>query len=242
MLQNTFERIVPDQMLHNEVTGRETLFLHLERYHYAAKYLVPGTVADIACGVGYGSYLLITEYGEYISKIISVDIDSVSIEYARKKYPHSKIEFVVSDAEQLNSPVPLNNIISLETIEHLPHPQKFIEYMAKQLLPGGRFIASVPITPSMDANCYHLHDFNINTFKNMFLETGLKEVNSFIQVQRYRPFAMLSKKESRSKDLRKNLLGYYLRHPHKLWLRLRSLITDGFANKYLVAVFERSTG
>ncbi|MGZ3881865.1 MAG: hypothetical protein ACXVBF_11030, partial [Flavisolibacter sp.] len=67
-------------------------------------------------------------------------------------------------------------------------------------------------------------------------------VNSFIQVQRYRPFAMLSKKESRSKDLRKNLLGYYLRHPHKLWLRLRSLITDGFANKYLVAVFERSTG
>jgi len=43
-------------MNEDETTGKETLLLHLERYQYAANYVVPGTIADIACGVGYGSH------------------------------------------------------------------------------------------------------------------------------------------------------------------------------------------
>jgi 2-polyprenyl-3-methyl-5-hydroxy-6-metoxy-1,4-benzoquinol methylase len=239
MTLNSLERVIPEMMSDNETTGKQTLLLHLERYQYAGTYLIPGTVADIACGVGYGSHLLATKYGENLSRIIAVDIDSDSISYARLNYNHSKIDFIVGEAETYQSPLLLNNIVSLETIEHLPHPGKFINNMSKQLAAGGRFIASVPITPSMDANPYHLHDFTAGTFKKMFLNAGLKEIHSFIQVQPYRIFSLLGKTEKRSRDLRKNIIGFYGQNPSKFFLRIKSICKDGFANKYMVAVFEK---
>jgi len=81
---------------------------------------------------------------------------------------------------------------------------------------GGRFITSVPVTPSMDANPYHLHDFTVTTFKQLFLKAGLKEIHSFIQVQPYRIFSIMGRKENRVKDLRKNLIGFYWQYPSKL--------------------------
>lgn len=239
MLSNSLERVVPDMMTGNETTGDETLLLHLERYHYAGKHLVPGTVADIACGVGYGSYLLATQYMQPGSRITAVDIDAASIDYARSKYKHSAIDFYIGDAAGFQFQHPLNNVVSLETIEHLPQPAQFIQHISGQMVKGGRFIASAPVTPSMDANPYHLHDFTVGTFKQMFLKAGLKEVHSFMQVQPYRPFSLLGRKEERSKDLRKNIAGYYLQYPSKFFLRLTSLVKDGFTNKYLVAVFEK---
>ena len=64
-------------------------------------------------------------------------------------------------------------------------------------------------------------------------------IDSFIQKQSYQLFSVVNKKEERSKDLRKGILGYYLRHPNKFFLRLSSLLKDGFTNKYLVVVFEK---
>ena len=91
----------------------------------------------------------------------------------------------------------------------------------------------------MDANPYHLQDFTIRSFKKLFAEAGFREVDSIIQVQRFNPLPLLSRKEKRSKDLRRNVLRYYIDHPNKLMLRVGSLFKDGFANKYLVAVFEK---
>jgi len=239
MAVSSLERVIPELMDKHETTGKQTLLLHLERYQYAAKYIVPGTVADIACGVGYGSDLLVEICPESISRIIAVDFDKDSIDYARLKYSNPKIDFTVADAETFQSPVPLHNIVSLETIEHLPNPEKFINSISKQLVIGGRFIASVPVTPSMDANPYHLHDFTADAFRQMFIKAGLQEIHSFIQVQPYRIFSLLARKEKRTQDLRKNILGYYRQHPSKFFLRIQSVFKDGFTNKYLVAVFEK---
>jgi 2-polyprenyl-3-methyl-5-hydroxy-6-metoxy-1,4-benzoquinol methylase len=239
MLQNNLERIVPDVMASNEVTGNQTLLLHLERYHYAGRHLLPGRVADIACGVGYGSYLLATEYAQGVSGIMAVDIDTASIDYARRHYAHPLIDFIVSDASDFNGVQPLHNIVSLETIEHIPQPGQFIRHMSKQLVPGGRFIVSVPVTPSMDANPYHLHDFSVRSFKKKFVTVGFRELHSYIQVQSYNPFAMITRSEQRSEQLRKNVARYYWQHPGKFLLRLQSLLKDGFTNKYLVVVFEK---
>jgi 2-polyprenyl-3-methyl-5-hydroxy-6-metoxy-1,4-benzoquinol methylase len=239
MAVSSLERVIPEFMNEHEITGQQTLLFHLERYQYAANYIVPGTVADIACGVGYGSHLLAETQPEAVSRIIAVDLDKNSIDYARLKYGNSKTDFIVADAETFQSPVALHNIVSLETIEHLPNPEKFVSNIAKQLVVGGRFIASVPVTPSMDANPYHLHDFTAKTFKQMFIKEGLKEIHSFIQVQPYRIFSLLGRKEKRTRDLRKNILGYYWQHPSKAFLRIQSVFKDGFTNKYLVAVFEK---
>lgn len=239
MNPGSLERINPALEADHGATGDQTLYLHLERYHYAGKHLVPGTVADIACGVGYGSFLLATEYGEKIENIIALDNDQESIDFARSKYKHSKIRFETGDALNVQSPFPLYNIVSLETLEHLPDPAAFITKISTQLVSGGRFIASVPVTPSMDANPYHLHDFTRNSFRKMFEAAGFTQIHSYIQKQRYNPFAIIGRKEERSKDIRKGILHYYWQHPGKFFLRLRSLFTDGFTNKYMVAVFEK---
>lgn len=235
----SMERINPESLFAEEATGSETLQLHLERYHYAGRNLLPGRVADIACGVGYGSYLLATDYGRDIQELIAADIDEASIRYARERYAHAAIRFMQADAYSFDAEGLLHNIVSLETIEHLADPARFVKLAGQQLVRGGRFIASAPVTPSMDANPYHLQDFTARSFKRLFADAGFREVDSFIQVQRFNPLPLLSRKEKRSKDLRRNVLRYYLHHPNKLMLRVGSLFKDGFANKYLVAVFEK---
>jgi cyclopropane fatty-acyl-phospholipid synthase-like methyltransferase len=235
----SLERIDPDAISAAETTGADTLQLHLERYRFAGAHLRPGRVADVACGVGYGSYLLATEFGAKISGIIAADIDESSIQRAVKRYAHPSIEFVVKNALEFSAPAPLDNIVSLETIEHLPDPRSFVRHLGGQMVRGGRFIASAPITPSMDANPYHLSDFTASSFRKLFDDSGFREIDSLIQMQPYNPFKIVGRQEERSKDLRTNLPGYYLQNPAKLFLRLKSLATDGFTNKYLVGVFEK---
>lgn len=235
----SMERIDPESLMADEATGSETLQLHLARYHYAGRFLLPGRVADLACGIGYGSYLLATDYGKDIQELIAADIDEASIRCARERYAHPAIRFMRADAYSFNAGGPIQNVVSLETIEHLADPALFVKQVGQQLVKGGRFIASAPVTPSMDANPYHLQDFTVRSFKHLFADAGFREVDSFIQVQYFNPLPLLRRKEKRSTDLRRNMLRYYFDHPSKLMLRVRSIFKDGFANKYLVAVFEK---
>ena len=42
-MQSSLERINPDTLAAGESTGYETLQLHLDRYHYAARFLKKGS-------------------------------------------------------------------------------------------------------------------------------------------------------------------------------------------------------
>ncbi len=234
-MKNSLERINPQIV---SLTERDSLKLHLDRYKYAGLHLSPGHIADIACGVGYGSYLLATEFEKKIESIVAVDIDPGSIVLAKTTYNHAKINYVVADALTFQSEKLFNTIVSLETIEHLENPVAFIEHFSKQLLPTGRFIASVPITPSMDANPFHRNDFTEKTFKSFFKKVGYKELDSYVQKQPYNVGIITNKKKLRT-GFRKNLLGYYVENPSKFFLRLNSLWKDGFCNKYLLCTFEK---
>jgi len=235
-MKSTLERINPDDE-HEKESGF-SLQLHLERYQFAGKHLKPGLIVDIACGLGYGSYLLATEYAHKVSNILGIDVDQEAIRFARAKYRHPSIQFIVDDAFTFVPHKMLDSIVSLETIEHLRAPGEFIKRISNNLVKGGRFIASVPITPSMDANPYHLHDFKERQLKKIFDENGMKEIASMVQVQPFNPFS-IRKGKDRMQEVRKNIASYYLHHPGKFILRLCSLISDGFRNKYLVIAFEK---
>jgi 2-polyprenyl-3-methyl-5-hydroxy-6-metoxy-1,4-benzoquinol methylase len=234
---STLERLVPAALHPDDATGQETYQLHIERYDFASRFISSGRVLDCACGVGYGSHRLL-DAGDRMQRVVGVDIDESAIAYARANFSDPRLDYVRADATTFDAE-PFDAIVSFETIEHVPDPESVIDNFVRLLAPGGLLIASVPVTPSVDVNPFHLHDFTPSSFRRMFVRRGLQEVQSLLQRQPYQPLKMLAGKETRLSDMRKNLLGYYATHPGAAMKRLCSTALDGFCNKYLTCVWQR---
>ncbi len=238
---STLERLIPEAIESHDTTGRETLLLHYERYEFAAKQLSTAqNVLDIACGVGYGTRLM-ADNAPPDCRFTGVDISAESVDYAREHYATENIEYLVADALRYSRAGCYDAIVSLETIEHLPDPEAFIESALKNLKSGGLFIGSVPVTPSVDVNPHHLHDFDVKSFTDMLTGYCLVPVNELSQVQNFNPLKILGRKEKRLSDLRENLLGYYLSHPGAALRRGYATLRHGFNNKYLTLVTRKET-
>ena len=230
-------RCSPDDVAAGEVTGQETLELHLARYEFAAKRARPGRLLDIACGVGYGTRLL-TDHAAQVESALGVDLASDAVEYARGRYANAKTRYQQGDALRFEDERGFETVVSLETIEHVPDPRALVRKLASLVRPGGVLIASVPTTPSVDFNAHHLHDFTSRSFRDLIAENGLVERAAFEQVQRVNPLAVLTKSEARMKETRPNVLGYYVRHPGSFVRRIGATVRYGFCNRYLTLVAE----
>jgi hypothetical protein len=90
----------------------------------------------------------------------------------------------------------------------------------------------------MDANPYHLHDFTERSFRGMFERHNLKEIACLRQVQSFKVMSLLTGKEARGKDIRRNLPVYYLSHPGSLMRRIFSTFRYGFANHYVTIAWQ----
>ncbi len=112
----SLERLVPDELEPGHVTGSETLRLHLERYEFAARHARPGRLLDMACGVGYGTRLLVDRVRPPVSAM-GVDISEEAIAYARKRYGGCDVEFRGANALQFHDPDGFDTIVSIETLE-----------------------------------------------------------------------------------------------------------------------------
>ena len=233
---DTMERILPDLIAPADTAGQLSLQLHKERYQFACKHLLKGAVLDIACGSGYGTQML-AECSNQLC--IGVDVSSDAISYARERYADPRIRFVCEDLMLFKSNERFLNIVSFETIEHVPEPANAISHLHDLLLPGGQLIISVPVTPSTDANPFHVNDFTSASFRKLLSIYGFTELASMEQKQPYTLREILQKKNGRTGQLRQGLLSYYISHPHKFLLRIRSLLTDGLCNRYLVLVLRK---
>jgi SAM-dependent methyltransferase len=213
---SSLERIIPDQLPEDGATGAATLDLHLERYTFAAQHMRAGTLLDIACGVGYGTSKL-TLTCPRIERAVGVDLSEDAVHYAAQRYANERISWIAADATTFNPRnhretvrigTGFDNIVSLETIEHLPAPLPFFHHVAGLLNPGGILVASVPTTPSMDGNPHHLSDFTESSFRRMAEGLPLEEIASFSQVQPFSAGNILAGKEKRLSRDRGNLLGF----------------------------------
>jgi 2-polyprenyl-3-methyl-5-hydroxy-6-metoxy-1,4-benzoquinol methylase len=234
---SSLERLIPLELNAEEATGSETLKFHLDRYEFAVKHLVPGTVLDIACGVGYGTVLLAGS--PHVTKVVGVDVSGEAIRYAQEHYRHERVSYVSSSAEDFKPGEAFDNIVSLETIEHLDHPNEFFSRLVALLKPQGRLITSAPITPSVDANPHHKSNFSPRTFARLGTSHALRRLDSLKQIQPYSAVAMVTRREKRAADLRRSIPLFYLRNPSHLFLRFWSILRDGFVNKYLTIVWEK---
>ncbi len=149
--------------------------IHLNRYALARPFCEGKIVLDVACGEGYGSYLL-KMWGA--KQIEAVDIDSEAIEKASIMFSNENINYMCQNAEKL--PYADNSfdlIVSLETIEHLDNPDKFLLELRRVIKPDGTIILSCPNDPyyydrANTSNPFHKQKYNFFEFKE-FVEQYL---------------------------------------------------------------------
>lgn len=234
----SLERLVPDELQPGDLTGAEALRIGLERYAFAAGQARPGRLLDVACGVGYGTRVL-SDSAPQLSQALGVDLCPDAVAYGARRYGNERTRFLCCDAMRFDDPEGFDTVVSIETLEHLPDPRGFVDRIAALLRPGGVLVASVPTTPSVDANPHHLQDFSERSFRELFAGRGLVEVASFAQDQPYSLKAVLTRGELRLQDLRRNLPLYYLRHPGSLARRVGATLRHGFKNRYLTIAWRR---
>lgn len=129
------ERIVPDE------TEPGIVALHLKRYDFALPFCGGKDVLDAGCGVGYGTAHL----ARAARRVVGVDRDPETIEYARRRYGSERIEFLQADLLEL----PLasdcfDTACSFETIEHVPDPEALVAQLRRVTRPGGVCLVSTP--------------------------------------------------------------------------------------------------
>lgn len=144
---------------------------HVFRYQWASQYVRPGdAVLDAACGLGYGSRLLadVSAAGE----VTGIDGSPGAIEYAERMYAEAgRVNYAVGMLPECLAALPdgsFDVIVSFETLEHVPEPERVLAEFGRLLSPGGRIVASVPNDWSdetgRDPNPYHFHVYDYASF------------------------------------------------------------------------------
>ncbi len=155
------ERIIIDKECVDKMEEDIIIRRAIERYMYVRQF-VYGRVLDIACGVGYGSYLL--SKNPDVKKLTGIDKSEKAINNACRYFKTKNIEFAVGSPETVTEKFDV--LVTLETIEHLPDPT-----VLKQLAQRCgvcEIIISFPRKKTTHYNPYHLYDYTKDDILSLF--------------------------------------------------------------------------
>jgi len=119
-LELTGERTLPDVPDENYWYRR-----HLAVYEWIAERVAGKSVADLACGEGYGSEVLSRRAGE----VVGVDANPEAHEHAVARYTRPGLSFERGLVEEFEGPV--DAIVFLQTIEHVHDPGDLLDGFAR---------------------------------------------------------------------------------------------------------------
>jgi|GEM_PF-767358 len=136
---------------------------HVERYALLRQF-AQGVVCDAACGCGYGSYLLSTNPD--VTLTIGLDMSSEAIAHARQEYATDKTEFHVAHLTEWTSDRPIDLLISVETVEHIPDRAVLPQFVDRNHI--NHVILTYPSKKTTHYNRFHYHDFKLQDILNMF--------------------------------------------------------------------------
>lgn len=163
------ERVDP-----GDLEWRVYLAPHVQRYRFASRFVQGKKVLDAGCGVGYGCKLL-AEAGA--AAVVGADLSQAAIATAQQRFRDARVEFVCDDCEsllQVNGSFDV--VVSLENIEHLQQPARFMQRLSQLIRPEGVFICSTPNIPEAlnpgyrSENLYHTHEFTVEHFRSFLGE------------------------------------------------------------------------
>lgn len=171
--------MVTERLVLASENDTELIRLHLARYEFAKELVIGKNVLDVACGSGYGSAIL---KAAGAAKVVGLDISSKTIEYAKADFQNQGVEFVVGNAEDLSAYRGFDVIVSFETIEHLQHPEKFLQEISRALAPDGILIISTPRREreGSPGNPFHVKEWTEDEFAAL-LSRHFRLVNSYGQ-------------------------------------------------------------
>lgn len=144
------EFLIIDKSLQYYVENGDIPHAHsILRYEWAVKVILDlqpiRSILDVACGSGYGSYLLAKNMPA--GHVTGVDYDPRAIDFAQKNYKLPNLEYKLGDItrweETIGSAV-FDCILFFDTIEHLLHREIAMENIVTHLNPEGSLFLSTP--------------------------------------------------------------------------------------------------
>lgn len=129
---------------------------------------------DLACGVGYGSFIL----ARAGVRSVGIDRDAEAIRYARKHYAHALAQFQVGEEPGGGK---FDAAVCFETIEHIEDPRPLLRSLRRS---ASRLIASVPNEEKFPYRGYafHFRHYTPAQFEALLAECGWRIVEWWGQV------------------------------------------------------------
>jgi GT2 family glycosyltransferase/ubiquinone/menaquinone biosynthesis C-methylase UbiE len=142
---------------------------HQHRYAILKDIVKNKDVLDVACGEGYGSSFI----AETARSVVGVDISDDVIRHASMTYRKSNLEFVKSNAIELDfTDASFDIVVSFETIEHLIEQEQMLAELKRVMRDDGILVISSPNRPiyseeSGEHNAYHLKELDFKEFNKL---------------------------------------------------------------------------
>jgi SAM-dependent methyltransferase len=142
-------------------------------YNWIADRVAGKTVIDMACGEGYGSGVL----GKTAAHVTGIDANPEAYEHAKAKYANEKVTIVRDLIETHKAAKPVDNVVFLQTIEHVQDPAGILRHFASMLNPGGAIYVSTPnlltLAPKgaeKSDNPWHVKEYKPHEFRQLCQE------------------------------------------------------------------------
>ena len=152
---------------------------HAARYRFASGFVADRTVVDVGCAFGYGASLL----AEHASHVTGVDLYEPAVAYSRERYP--QCDFLLGDIVELTGrDGSFDVVVSLEAVEHVAEPARFLEALHRICAPGGTVVVSTPnALVSMHDGEFsdptHVNEWTPAEFKALLTEAGFHEIEQY---------------------------------------------------------------
>ena len=144
---------------------------HLARYRWASRVVRGRAVLDVASGTGYGSAELVAAGARSVA---SIERNAAALAFARTTYRAPR--YVRADAQVLPLRAgAVDVVVSLETIEHLDDPARFLAEVRRVLRRDGILVLSSPNPERTDGtNPYHVHEMPLEELTGLLRSSGFR--------------------------------------------------------------------
>lgn len=152
---------------------------HGARYRFASTFVAGKTVLDVGCAFGYGAGLL----AEHALNVTGVDVYEPAVAYSREHYP--QCHFLLGDVLELaDRDAAFDVAVSLEAVEHVSEPDRFLRALHRLCIPGGTVIISTPnaLVSMCDGELSdptHVDEWTPTEFKALLEKAGFCDIEQF---------------------------------------------------------------